>query len=274
MVDQWTIIAYPGKNWAKDVFPNLKDNDAVEELWKLIKKAVRLDGDPIKNWLKHDNNLHRKCDYLNNLKIKTLLYKSSNGTDFSISLKRDVLFIGASVNGYNGKTYEPNMPSEEIYTAPNPNSANGIVFASKPLFIYGKFYKDFGFRFSNGIVTEVLGDEETKGLFSYLFQNIPNSNKLGEVALVPFDSPISQINTLFLKTLFDENASCHLALGDAVSGVIKDYYKLSCEELSSYDLNKSDIHIDFMIGTSDLEITAETYEGKIIKLFENGNWVS
>ena len=273
-VDQWTIVAYPGKSWAKDVFPNLDEKDAVETLWKLIKKAVRLDGNPIDNWVRHDENLYQKCTFLNNLKIKTLHYKSSNGTDFSISLKPNVLFIGGSVNGYNGMAYEPNMPSEEIYTAPDPSSANGVVFATKPLYLYGKIYKDFGFRFKDGVAIEMLGNKEAKELFTYLFQNVPNSNRLGEVALVPFDSPISQINTLFYKNLFDENASCHLALGDAILDAIKDYNKLSSEEISAYGLNRSSVHIDFMIGTPDLEIVAESYEGKTIKLFENGNWIN
>lgn len=273
-VHQWTIVAFPSKTWAKDVFPSLKEEEAVESLWNLIKKVVRLDGDPIKNWKEHDKNLHDKCDYLNSLNIKSLHYKSSNGTDFNISLKPNVLFIGGSVKDPNGVIYEPNIPSEEVYTAPDVKSANGVVYATKPLFLYGRVYQNFGFRFKDGEVVEVLGDENAKELLSYIFNNVPNSNKLGEVALVPFNSPVNKCETLFYKNLLDENASSHLALGDAIHEAIKDYDSLTKEERDSFELNKSPIHIDFMIGTPDLEVTAELYDGKCVPIFINGNWAN
>ena len=269
---QWTIVGYPGVKWARKVFPGVKDKKAKELLWDAISKTTRLGGDPIKNWRDHSKFIHDKCDYLNNLNIKTLHYKSKNGSDFSVGLNGETIFQGGAAMTIKGVSYNPNMPTEECFTSPDPNTANGIIYATKPLSLYGTVIKDFGFRFKDGKVIEVLGDDKTKEVLNGLINMDEGASRLGEVALVPFDSPVNQTGLLFFNTLYDENACCHLALGMAFDDCIRDFEKKSEEELKKVGLNDSIIHIDFMIGSSDLEITAETYDGKTVSIFRNGNW--
>lgn len=269
---QWTIVGFPGIKWAKKVFPGEKDKKAKELLWDAIYKTTRLEGDPIKNWREHAKFIHEKCDFLNNLKIKKLHYKSKNGTDFTVGLTGETLFHGGSVATIKGVVYDPNMPTEECYTSPDPNTANGVVYATKPLSLYGTVIKDFGFKFENGKVIEVLGDEKTKEVLNELIKMDEGASRLGEVALVPFDSPVNKTGLLFFNTLYDENACCHLALGAGFEDCIRDFEKKSEEELKKVGLNDSMIHIDFMIGSSDLEITAETMDGKNVPIFRNGTW--
>ena len=172
-----------------------------------------------------------------------------------------------------GVYYNPNMPTEECFTSPNKYSANGVVYATKPLSVMGSVVSDFGFRFENGKVVEVLSDKvEEKNLLEKLISLDEGASRLGEVALVPFDSPINKTGLLFYSTLYDENACCHLALGRAFNECIKDYNELTEEEIKKVDLNTSIIHVDFMIGTSDLSITAELYDGTTAEIFKNGTW--
>ncbi len=269
---QWTIVGFPGVKWARKMFPNEKDKKALELLWDAIYKTTRLEGDPIKNWKEHAAFIHEKCDFLNNANIKTLHYKSKNGTDFKVGLTGKTLFHGGSVATVKGVVYDPNMPTEECYTSPDPNTASGVVYATKPLSLYGTVIKDFGFRFEEGKVVEIFGDEKTKEILKELVNMDEGASRLGEVALVPFDSPVNQTGLLFFNTLYDENACCHLALGAGFDDCIRDFEKKSEEELKSVGLNDSIIHIDFMIGASDLEITAETFDGKTVPIFRNGTW--
>ena len=269
---QWTIVGFPGIKWARKIFPNEKDKKALELLWEAIYKTTRLEGDPIKNWKEHAAFIHAKCDFLNNTNIKTLHYKSKNGTDFSVGLTGKTLFHGGSVATIKGVTYDPNMPTEECYTSPDPTTASGVVYATKPLSLYGTVIKDFGFRFEKGKVVEIFGDEKTKEILNELVNMDEGASRLGEVALVPFDSPVNQTGLLFFNTLYDENACCHLALGAGFEDCIRDFEKKSEKELKSVGLNDSIIHIDFMIGAPDLEITAETFDGKVVPIFRNGTW--
>ena len=271
---QWTIVGYPGVKWAHKVFPDVKsDKKAVELLWEGIYKTTRLEGNPIKNWKEHAKFIHGKCDFLNDLNIKELHYKAGNGTDFTIGLTGKTLFHGGSVATISGVTYDPNMPTEECYTSPDPKTASGKVFASKPLSLYGNVIKDFGFRFENGEVKEIYGDKKAVEILTELTQIDEGAKRLGEVALVSFDSPVNQTGILFFNTLYDENACCHLALGAGFDDCIRDFEKKSEEELKAVGLNDSVIHIDFMIGTRDLEITAKTFDGKTVLIFKNGTWV-
>lgn len=269
---QWTIVAMPGVEWAKKIFPNESNKKAKELLWKAIYKTVRLEGDPIENWKKHSNNIASKNKILNDLNIKTLMYKSANGTDFKVSLTGKTVFGGGYLDTIQGVRYNPNMPTEESYTSPDKFSAEGVVYSTKPLSVMGNLVDNFGFRFEKGKVVEVLGDEFAKETLEKLISIDEGASYLGEVALVPFNSPVNETGILFYNTLFDENACCHLAIGAGFEDTIKDFEKKSPEELKEVGLNDSMIHVDFMIGSADLEITAETFDGKIIKIFEHGTW--
>ena len=270
---QWVIAGIPSEAWAKKVFPNETKNNAVKKLWDAILTTTRVLGDPIKNWKEHNKILKEKCDWLNNLNIDTLYYKSSNGTDFSIRLKQGMIFEGGAARTIQGVVYQPNMPTEECFTSPDKTSANGVVMATKPLSVDGKVVDNFGFKFENGKVVEVIAEnKEHKDVLEHLISVDEGARQLGEVALVPFDSPINQTGILFFETLYDENACCHLALGRAFDECIKDFDKKSEEEIASFDLNKSIIHVDFMIGSRDLNITAKTIDGKMVEIFKNGTW--
>ena len=270
---QWVIAGIPGEEWAKKVFPNDSKNNAIKKLWDAILTTTRALGDPIENWKKHNKILKEKCDWLNNLGIETLYYKSNNGTDFSINLKKGLIFDGGSAKTISGVVYQPNMPTEECFTSPDKYSANGIVMATKPLSVDGKVVSDFGFKFKDGKVVEVFAEkEEDKNVLEHLISIDDGARMLGEVALVPYSSPINQTNILFYETLYDENACCHLALGRAFNECIKDFDKMTDEEIEAFDLNKSIIHVDFMIVSSDLSIKAKTYDGKLVDIFKNGEW--
>lgn len=269
---QWTIAGIPGEAWAKKVFPELSTKKAIDALWDAILKVTRVNGNPVLNWCEHNLILKEKCYKLNNLGIKKLKYHASNGTDFEIEIQKELQFLGGSEDTYSKVTYQPNMPTEECFTSPKKDTANGIVMASKPLSVMGNVVKDFGFRFENGKVVEVLGKDNDKAILEKLISLDEGARRLGEVALVPFDSPVNQTGLLFYETLYDENACCHLALGRAFDECIRDYQNLSEEEIKKIDLNDSMIHVDFMIGTADLNIVAETYDGKTVQIFKDGTW--
>ncbi len=270
---QWCIAGIPGEAWAKKVFPNETKEKAIELLWDAILDVTRAKGDGVKNWKEHNKNLLEKSTKLNDLHIKKLYYKSSNGTDFSIEIPECMKFEAGGEYTLGGVYYNPNMPTEECFTSPNKYSANGVVYATKPLSVMGSVVSDFGFRFENGKVVEVLSDKvEEKNLLEKLISLDEGASRLGEVALVPFDSPINKTGLLFYSTLYDENACCHLALGRAFNECIKDYNELTEEEIKKVDLNTSIIHVDFMIGASDLSITAELYDGTTAEIFKNGTW--
>lgn len=270
---QWTIAGIPGKAWAKKIFPNLSEEEAMANLWDAILKVTRVNGDPLKNWEEHNANLAEKTNKLNNLHIKTLKYKSANGTDFTVDIQPELTFMAGGEYTLGGVFYNPNMPTEECFTSPDKYSANGIVYSTKPLSVRGVLVDNFAFRFEKGKVIEVICDnQEHKDVLEKLVSTDEGAAMLGEVALVPFDSPVNQTNLLFYNTLYDENACCHLAIGRAFSNCIKDYEKLSEEEVKAVDLNTSMIHVDFMIGSADLSIVAETYDGKTVQIFKDGTW--
>ena len=271
---QWTIAAIPSEAWAMKVFPNESKKNAVSKLWDAILKCARADvGDPTENWKKHNANLLEKCNKLNSLNIDTLEYSSKNGTNFKVRLLEGVNFLGGGSYTIQGTYYNPNMPTEECFTSPNRHSAEGVVYASKPLSLQGKVVEGFGFKFHEGKITEVIAkSEEDKALFNKLINIDEGASQLGEVALVPFNSPINETGLLFKNTLFDENACCHLAIGMGFEDTIKGFEKMTKEEIKAFDLNDSLIHVDFMIGTSDLSIKATTRDGKTLDIFKNGTW--
>ena len=269
---QWCIAAVPGEKWAKKVFPTLRVSAAVEALWEVILSTSRVTDDPILEWKKHNEDLSKRCGYLNGLKIKELRYKSSNGTDFRVGLIPDALFCaGGEEAAGSGIYFNPNIPSEETFTSPRRGDADGIVYSSLPLSYAGQLIDNFWMRFENGKAVEV-GAKENAELLKEMISMDEGAAYLGEVALVPYSSPIRESGILFYNTLFDENAACHLAIGRGFTNVLRDYENMTEEEAHSKGINDSVTHVDFMIGTKDLSITATTEDGKEIEIFKDGDW--
>ncbi len=270
---QWCIAGVPGKAWARKVFPDLKEEEAVEALWTAILKVARAyEGDPVENWKKHEANLKEKKAKLNALNLRKLVYKSSNGTDFEVGLIPGVIFEAGGEYTRGGKTmFEPNIPSEECFTSPMKGEAEGIVYSTKPLSYNGTLIEDFSVRFHKGQAVEVKAKKGQEALESILHID-EGSSYLGECALVPFDSPINQSGILFFNTLYDENAACHLALGRGFETLYPGYDELGDDEVHKRGMNTSTSHVDFMIGSRDLSITGIDKGGKEIPIFVNGNW--
>lgn len=269
---QWCIAAVPGKAWAKKVFPHLNVLQATEKLWDAILKASRADGaDPVREWANHNDEIARRCDYLNRLGLVALEYKSGNGTDFKVGLIEDALFMGGGEESLKGRYFNPNIPSEEIFISPKAGEAEGIVYSTKPLSYQGELIEDFSVRFKDGKVTEVKAKKNVD-LLEKMISMDEGAKMLGECALIPFDSPINNSGILFYNTLFDENASCHLALGHGFTNCVKGYENMSKEELTKKGINDSLIHVDFMIGCRDLEVIGITKRGTRIPILTYGNW--
>lgn len=269
---QWCIAAVPGLEWAKKVFPELSDNDAIEKLWEAILYTSRADGDAIDAWRKHNEELKSRCEYLNSLKLRSLHYSSANGTDFTVGLIPQAQFLaGAEKTLGSSITYNPNIPSEEVFTSPMKGKAEGIVYSTRPLSYRGVMIENFSIRFENGRAVEAHAEKNEEALKTLIAMD-EGSAMLGECALVPYDSPIRNSGIMFYNTLFDENAACHLALGDGFTNCIKDYENYSLEQCRELGINNSMVHEDFMIGSEDLDITGVTEDGREIPVFRKGNW--
>ena len=269
---QWCIAAVPGKAWARRVFPGLPDEEAMEKLWQAILYTSRAEGDGIAAWREHNTDLKRRCEYLNALGLRSLHYSSSNGTDFTVGLIPEAQFMaGAEKTLGTGIEFNPNIPSEEVFTSPMKGKAEGIVYSTRPLSYRGVMIEDFSIRFENGRVTEVHAEKNEDALKTMIAMD-EGASMLGECALVPYDSPIRSSGIMFYNTLFDENAACHLALGDGFANCIRDYGKYTLEQCRDMGINMSMIHEDFMIGSQDLDIVGICENGKEIPIFEKGNW--
>ena len=271
----WCAIPAPSVSWAHKLFPNIHDDElAMLEAWKLFFRVTRIKPQKgLRNWRLHDADLSRHAAYLNSLDIDTLHYTSKNGTDFTVGLIPGYKFVGGSTqNLITHRSFNPNFPTEECFTAPKKDTAEGVVYASKPLIYNGISIRDFYFRFHKGKIVEVHARKNEK-LLKELINADKNACYLGEVALVPFNSPINMSGKLFYHTLFDENAVCHLAFGMAFPFTYKHYNKQDPKLLDrTIGLNLSRTHIDFMIGTADLNIVATTHSGKKVVIFRNGTW--
>lgn len=268
---QWCIAGVPGKAWAKKVFPELSTKAAMEALWKAIIHTSRAEGDAAANWDAHNASLREKFTYLNSLNIDSLHYTSSNGTDFTVGLNPEGEFHGGGDTSLMGHFFNPNIPSEEIFTSPMKGVAEGIVYATKPLSYNGELIEDFSVRFENGKAVEVKA-KKGQELLEKMISMDEGAAYLGEVALVPYDSPINETGILFYNTLYDENACCHLALGAGFNECLKGFENLTYEQCKEKGVNDSMIHVDFMIGSEDLAIEALTRDGKKVKIFEKGTW--
>ncbi len=267
---QWTIAGAASPAWAKKVFPDLPKGKAVEKLWEAILKTSRCNEDPIKAWDEHNKELQKHTEILNSLDLDYLEYKSSNGTDFKVWLNDKVIWeAGGEKTLGSGIFFNPNIPTEECFTSPIKGKAEGIVHSTKPLSYQSQLIENFWIRFENGKAVEVHA-EKNEELLKEMISMDEGACYLGEVALVPFTSPINQTNLLFYNTLYDENAVCHLALGMGFTNLVKGYENYTQKELHDMGVNDSSIHVDFMIGSKDLNIVGVKRNGERVQIFKDG----
>ena len=272
--NSWSIVSIPTVGWATKVFPNASEEEAMNKLWDAIFKIVRVDkDDPVKAWDEHKKILKEKMDFLNNANLHSLHFKNSLGTNLVIELPKEHLWAGGAEYTTGGIEFIANMPTEEIFSMPKKTGVNGIVYSSKPLNYGGSLIEDFSLTFKDGKVIDFTAKKGYDTL-KHLIETDEGSHYLGEVALVPYHSPISLSGIVFFNTLYDENASCHLALGRAYPLCLKNGEKLSEKELKEKGANTSLTHVDFMIGTEDLEITGVTNDDREILIFKDGDWAN
>ena len=237
----------------------------------MILTVSRVTDDPVAAWQKHNEDLKNRCDYLNGLGLKQLHYTASNGTDLTVGLMEESLFLGGGETSLMGCFFNPNIPSEEVFTTPKRGEAEGIVYSSKPLSYRGQLIDRFSVRFEKGKAVAVTA-QTGEALLRELIGMDEGAAYLGECALVPYDSPIRQSELLFYNTLFDENAACHLALGMGFANCVRDFEARTLEECRRLGVNDSIIHEDFMIGTADLSVDGIDRQGRVIPLFRQGSW--
>ena len=271
---QWCIAGVPSLEWANVVFPDLPDEEAFEKLGDAIFAVTRVteDNDPIAEWNEHDKELIEHAKKLNSYAFKKLHFRSGLGTDLYVELVKDHIWVGGGCYTPAGVYFDPNMPTEECFCMPQKTGTQGIVYASKPLSYNGKVIEDFWLRFEDGKVVDFDAAKE-KDALEKLLDFDEGSRYLGEVALVPYDSPISKSGILFFNTLYDENAACHLALGRPYPENIKGGEEMSKEELTACGANDSMQHEDFMFGTEDMEIDGIKEDGSVVPVFRKGNFV-
>lgn len=271
---QWSIIGYPTKEWAKKVFPNINEDEAYEKLFEAILNASRVtkNNDPVEEWKAHNKRLQEINKKLNDFNFDRLEFKNELGTNLIIGLADDHIWAGGCEYSCDGVLFNPNIPTEETFTMPHKDRVNGRVYSTKPLSYQGNLIEEFYLDFKDGVVVNydaLKGKEALKNLLT--LDN--GSKRIGEIALISYDSPISNMNILFYNTLFDENASCHIALGNAYPMNIKNGTNMSIEELRKRGYNESMTHVDFMFGSKDMEIFGITKDDKKIQIFKKGNFI-
>ena len=270
---RWSIIAVPSPKWALKVFPNLDEAEAVEALWDAILKGARADGDnPVTDWEKHCKTFVNRLDYLNKKQFSALRFKNSLGTDVTVGLPKNHVWVGGGSSSKDGVDFCPNLPTEEIFTAPDRNNVNGTVVASMPLSYQGSLIEDFSFTFKDGKVVDYKAKNGLE-ILKNILETDEGAQYLGEVALVANSSPISQMNVLFYNTLFDENASSHFALGKAYPSCVQNGNNMSEEELLKAGVNDSLTHVDFMFGTADMSVTGIDADGNESVVMAQGELV-
>ncbi|SEH21304.1 aminopeptidase [Selenomonas sp. KH1T6] len=269
----WCVVSVPTAGWAKKVFPELGEEEAKARLWQEIFRTVRIEPetDPAEAWKEHIATLQKAAEFLNKQNFKALHYKNSLGTDLTVELPEGHIWAGGAEKAATGVTFAANMPTEEVYSLPLREGVNGTVYASKPLIYNGNRIENFHLTFKEGRVVD-FGAEVGEETLKELINMDEGSHYLGEVALVPYDSPISNSGILFYNTLFDENAACHLALGKAYPTCLEGGEKMDSVTLLQHGVNDSLVHEDFMIGTADLSIVGITREGEKVEIFRNGNF--
>ncbi len=270
---QWSVAAHPVPSWAKKVFPDLTEAEAMDALWEAIFSVCRIDGDgkAIQRWREHIDATARRCEKLNGYNFRSLHYTNSLGTDLTVQLPENHVWAGGSEKTDAGVEFVPNMPTEEIFTAPKWDGVDGRVYAAMPLALDGNLVKDFYLDFEGGRIVDVHA-EQGEEVLRHSIDVDEGSRYLGEAALVPFDSPIRNKGILFYETLFDENASCHFAFGSAYPTCVKGGADMTEAQQKAAGLNQSINHVDFMVGTADLSIVGTTHDGKEVPVFVDGNF--
>ncbi len=269
---QWCVIAVPSEGWAKKVFPELSAEEAVEQLWQTIFKVSHVEGDAVQNWKIYAKQRAVRRDKINAMKLKELHFTSSNGTDLHVGLADDRVWGGVSEYNEQGVEFIPNMPTEELFTAPHKDRVNGVVYGTKPYVYNGSLIEDFVLKFKDGKVVD-FDAKSGKELLAELLNTDEGSSRIGEVALVPASSPINKENVLFYETLFDENAACHIALGQGYPGTVEGGEKMTTNQLLEKGVNDSVVHEDVMVGSADMKVTGICENGETVLIFENGEWV-
>ena len=267
---RWCVISVPTVNWAKKVFPNSKD--PVKDLENAIIKTMRLDKEnPEKEWENHIGKLTERADFLNSQDFSYLHFENAKGTDLKVGLCDNHVWLSAKEKAVDGVEFIANMPTEEVFTAPHRLKVDGKVYSALPLSYNGQIIDDFSIEFKNGKIVDFTAKKGYDAL-----KNLIGTDKgtymLGEVALIGKNSPIAKSGILFFNTLFDENASCHIAIGKGYPTTVKNGDKLPLKELKKLGLNDSVEHVDFMIGTPDLKVTGYKKDGTAVKIFNDGNW--
>jgi aminopeptidase len=268
----WTIVACATPEWAKLVFPGETENVAIGKLWDAIFIASRVAvDDPVQEWREHGARLKKRMDMLNTKRFSALHFKGP-GTDLTVGLADDHLWAGGGTTAGNGVYCQPNIPTEECFTTPHKDRVNGTVRASKPLSHQGTLIENIAVRFENGKIVEATATAG-EDVLNRLISTDDGARRLGEVALVPHSSPIAQSGVLFWNTLFDENAASHIALGQAYSTCIIDGEKMDTEQLAALGANTSLIHVDWMIGSGEMDVDGVTADGTAEPLMRKGEWV-
>lgn len=268
---RWCIAGAASEQWAARVFPDLPENVALEKLWNAVLDASRVDEDPLAAWDRHEASFAARKKWLNDQHFVALHYTASNGTDLVVGLLDKAHWEGGGQEGADGSYFFPNIPTEEIFTSPDRMHVDGIVYSAMPLIHNGAPVEDFWIRFEGGRAVD-YGAREGADVLQGIIETDEHSCRLGECALVPFKSPIRDTGILFYETLFDENASCHLAFGKGFPECYENGYEMSCLELLNAGINDSATHVDFMIGTPDINIVGIYADGSSADVFVDGNW--
>lgn len=270
---QWSIAALPSVPWAKKIFPELDADAAMEALWKLIFDVCRVTGgDPVNEWKAHMERLSTLRDKMNALDLESVHFESSNGTDLTVGLADQAVWESAASRSEKGVVFLPNIPTEEVFTAPHKDRVEGVVYGTKPYVFNGQLIKNFRVTFEKGRVVDYHA-EQGQVLLGRLLDGDEGSRSIGEVALVPASSPINRSGKLFYSTLFDENAACHIAFGASYPGTTEGGTALTKEDLLARGMNQSRLHEDVMIGAGDSHITGKCRDGRTVELFKDGVWV-
>ncbi|MFX1267899.1 MAG: aminopeptidase [Promethearchaeota archaeon] len=267
----WLIISIPNRAWADKLFPNIPSNERIQKLWDIIFKICRItEENPTSAWQHHIENLHKRCDYLNQKQYRRLKLTSPE-TDLTIGLPTNHIWHGGSVTSQNGIGFTPNLPTEEIYTLPHKDRVDGVVKTTKPVFYQGKVVEECIFKFSNGRIIEAQAKVGQETILKTIDID-EGARRLGEIALVPNSSPISQTGLLFYNILLDENASNHIALGQALRNSLKGSKELTDEEFMAAGGNNSIIHLDMMIGSGEMNVDGILEDETVEPIMRNGEW--
>lgn len=268
---QWCVISIPTEAWAEKVFPNKKGKEAEEALWEEILKMVRVDlDDPIKAWDDHNTLLKNASDYLNDKQYDKLILKAP-GTELEIGLPKNHIWAGGAAVSQDGIVFNPNMPTEEVFTMPHKYRVSGTVSSTKPLNYGGNLIDEFTLTFKDGQVIDASAKQGEETL-KHLLETDEGAKRIGEIALVPNESPVSQSGHIFYNTLFDENASVHIALGKAYPTNIEGGAQMDEATLDEHGVNDSMVHVDFMVGSAEMDIDGVTESGQVEPIFRAGTW--